>query len=843
MNRFIGVEAAHALTPEQVAYRLGTDPERGLSQQDARGRLASVGPNALERARRPAYIAIAIRQLGDPLVALLVVASVVSFAIGERVEAIAIGAIVVLNALLGFLQEAGAERAMFALRRTLEPLANVVREGREREVAIEQVVPGDLIVLRAGERVPADGRLVSAEGLAADESALTGESVPDDKSVGGVSAETPLADRSSMVFAGTSLTRGEGYALVTSTGARTEIGEVAHLAETAKPPTTPLQRRLRGLTRLMVASGVLLTVSLTGIRLLQGSSVESAFLLGVSVAVAAIPEGLAATVTIALALGARRMATRGAIVRRLQAVETLGGATVVASDKTGTLTENRLRVKVVAPSQEHDEGDVLRASVLASTARLVGEEDESRVAGDPIEGALLLAARERGISAEALRSARSLLYAIPFDSERKRMTVVYREDGNVRALVKGAPEVVLERCVLTPPERSRLESLTERWAAGGLRVLAIAERELDSGERLADVEVERDLTPVGLVALQDPLRSTAGEAVEAARDAGLRVEILTGDHPATARAIARELHLPERSVSARVTPKDKLRLVERLQAEREVVAVTGDGVNDAPALRRADVGVAMGESGTEAAREASDVVLTDDDFSTIVAAIREGRVIAENIRRFVAFLLSANLGEVLLFVVAVLAGLGVPMTVVQVLLVNVLTDGLPAVALARDPAPSDVMRRPPERGNRLFGGASWVALGLVGALVGIVALCAFLIGRTPDAGEGQTMAFATIALSELAVVFAVRSPLEPAWKSRANPYLFGGVAISLALLALALYVPGLHKPFGTVALDASQLAVVASLSLVPLVLIEFAKALLRRFAPDWARAALLPSAG
>jgi Ca2+-transporting ATPase len=835
------VRSPHAAPGAEVARALRSDSQRGLADQEARARLDRVGPNLVEERRRPPYAAIALRQLADPLVALLVLAAAVSALIGEEVEAVAIAAIVVLNALLGFFQELGAERAIMSLRDTVQRRASVIRDGREREIAVEAVVPGDLVVLREGERVPADGRIVSAEGLAVDESALTGESVPVDKTTAAVPAGTPLAERSSLALGGTSVTRGRGRAIVTATGARAEIGAMTALAETAKPPPTPLQRRLRGLTRLMVVIGVLITVVLTGIRLLQGAPLEEAFLLGVSVAVAAVPEGLAATVTIALALGARRMAARGAITRRLPAVETLGSTTVVASDKTGTLTENRLRVGAAAPMGGRGEGELLEAAVLASTAELIEQDGDVRVAGDPVEGAFLLAARERGISPQELRAARALVREVPFDADRRRMTLVYAENGGARAFTKGAPEVVLALSRSTPAERRSAEDTEASWAAQGLRVLAVAERRLAGDVPADEALLERELELVGLVGLRDPLRESAGEAVRQARRAGLRVQILTGDHPATAGAIARELELPGSAVSARVTPADKLRLVETLQEEGEVVAVTGDGVNDAPALRRANVGVSMGRSGTEAAREASDIVLTDDDFSTIVAAIHEGRAIADNVRKFVAFLLSANLGEVLLFAASVLAGLGAPMTVVQILTINVLTDGPPAVALAADPPARDVMQRSPERGDRLFGRESWAAIALVGLLVGTAGLGAFLAGRGLDAGASQTMAFATIALSELIVVFAVRAPLVASWKGPANPYLFTAAVASGVLLALTIYLPPLHDPFGTVTLDVSEAAVVVAFALVPFAAIEIAKGLLRRYAPAWAASALRPA--
>ena len=823
----MNVEAPHAAAIEEVARQLASDPQRGLSQEEAAARLARFGPNRLERASRPPYAAIALRQFADPLVGLLIAAAAVSFLIGEGVEAAAIGAIVLLNALLGFVQEAGAERAVLALREVLEHQASVIRSGREQVLAVEELVLGDLVVLREGERVPADSRLVTAAGLAVDESALTGESVPVDKTADPVAEGAPLAERFSMAYAGTGVTRGRGCALVAATGTATELGQIAGLAERAKPPPTPLQRRVRALARVMVAFGILVTLALGGAMLAREASVEEAFLVGVSVAVAAVPEGLAATVTIALALGARSMAERGAIVRRLTAVETLGSATVVASDKTGTLTENRLRLAAARPAPGRDDRELLAAAALASTARVLEDGEELRAAGDPVDGALVLAAHRRGLSRSVLNERRRLLRELPFEPDRKRMTLVYEEDDGPRAYVKGAPEVILERSTADGAEAPLIRELAEEWAADGLRVLAIAERPLEAASLSSD-SLERELRLVGLVALHDPLRDSARGAVAQAHAAGLGVEILTGDHPVTARAVGRALGLPADAIHARITPADKLRLVERLQTEGEVVAVTGDGVNDAPALRRADVGVAMGRSGTEAAREAADLVLTDDNFATIVAAIREGRAIADNIRKFVAFLLSANLGEVALFAIAIPAGLGAPMTVVQVLLINVLTDGLPAVALTRDPPSPLTMRRPPERGSQLFPPRAWAALALIGVLVGLAALAAFLLGRGEGHGQEQTMAFVTIALAELALVFSLRSPIRPAWEAPRNLYLVASVVLSALLVGITLYVPALNEPLGTVSLGASELGLAIGLALVPLACVEAGKAVFRR---------------
>ncbi|HEX2495696.1 MAG TPA: cation-transporting P-type ATPase [Gaiellaceae bacterium] len=819
--------APHALAEEDVARELGGDLVLGLSDAEAAARLIRLGPNRLPRARRPPYAAIALRQFADPLVGLLIGAVVVSALIGESIEAAAIAAIVLLNAVLGFVQEARAESAVLALREVLEEHASVVREGREREVGVEQLVPGDLVVLREGERVPADVRLVVAAGLAVDESMLTGESMPIDKALAAVPPETPLAERASMAYAGSSVTRGRGRGIVTATGSSTELGEIAGLTERAKQPLTPLQRRVGALTRLMVAFGVVVTLALGGAMLARGASLEESFLVGVSVAVAAVPEGLAATVTIALALGAREMAARGAIVRRLTAVETLGSATVIASDKTGTLTENRLRLADTRPANGRNERELLTAAVLASTARLLAEEGRLRPVGDPVDAAIVLAAHENGLTGDALVEGQRPLRELPFDPIRKRMALVYARDDGRHLYVKGAPEVVLERSTLSADESAAIEAVAEEWASSGLKVLAVAERRLPD-TRLDDEALERELSIVGLVALHDPLRETAHDAVEDARSAGLRVEMITGDHALTAAAIGRSLGLPDSAIHARVTPAEKLRLVQSLQDEREVVAVTGDGVNDAPALRTADVGVAMGRGGTEAARESADLVVTDDDFATIVAAIREGRVIADNIRKFVAFLLSANLGEVALFAVAIPAGLGAPMTVVQVLMVNVLTDGLPAIALTRDAAAADTMQRPPERGDRLFPPRAWGALAVIGVLVGFAALIAFLLGRIDGGDEARTMAFATVAFAELALVFSLRSPIRAAWQASRNLYLVGSVVLSAAIVLVTLYVPALNEPLGTVPLGPAELGIVAVLALAPFACVEIGKALLRR---------------
>jgi calcium-translocating P-type ATPase len=811
--------APHALDAAAVEGFLATDRLEGLRSSDAAERLERVGPNLLWPSLPSGYGRIAARQLADPLVLLLFAATVVSVAVGEAAEGAAIGAVILLNAVIGFAQEAAAERAVLALAASYVVPASVIRDGLEGAVAGEDVVPGDLLILRAGARVAADARVVLASGLEANESALTGESLPVLKAPAAVHEQAPLAERCSMVYAGTSVTRGGGRALVCATGRETELGRIEQLAESAGAPQTPLERRLTLLARQMVVVGILLTIVLAGALLARGSSVHAAFLVGVAVAVAAVPEGLAASITGALALGSRALSRRGAILRRLDAIETLGQTTVICTDKTGTLTEGRIRVAGVRPAGAASETQVLTDALLASTPAVDGTADPELV-GDAVDAALLLSALERGLNLSDVTARLALVYEAPFAAERGRVTAVWEDDAARTVYVKGAPEVLAARAIEFPPD---LAQVVEAWADEGLRVLAVGAAHLDNDVAVGE-DIDDGLSIVGVIAFHDPLRASAAGAIEAARAAGIEVRMVTGDHPHTARTIGRALGLPESAVTARATPEDKLRLVEELQSRGEIVAVTGDGINDAPALRRADVGIAMGLRGTEAAREAAAVVLTDDDFSTIVSAIAGGRRIGDNIKKVVAFLLSANLGEVLLFGVLVIAGLGVPMAVIQVLLVNLVTDGLPALALARDPATAETMTRPPRRERSLFDRRAWVGLAFVGALVGTAAIVAFLVGRETDSAHAQTMAFATVALAELIFVFSCRSWHLPAWRLPRNWWLLCAVVISFAFVLASVYVQPLHEPFKTVSLTGVELTLVLALAALPAIVTEAVKA-------------------
>jgi Ca2+-transporting ATPase len=858
----------HATPGEAVCRALRSDAARGLSEAEADSRLAHGGPNKLPDQPRPSRFVLLGRQFANAMVVLLVAAAVVSLAVGELLDAAIIAAIVALNALLGYVQEGRAEEAARAVRKLLAPRASVVRAGRVRDVPAERLVPGDVVLVRAGDRVPADGRLLLARRLDADESALTGESQPLAKRAEPPAPEAALLpERTTMMFAGTTVTRGTGRLVVTATGLETEIGHVVSAAAAVKRGRTPLQRRLDRLAVVLLRAAGLICVGLAAVALAQGESLAESFLIGVSLAVAAVPEGLPAVVTVALALGVRRMARHGAIVRRLHAVETLGSTTVICSDKTGTLTENRMEVvcarrlpSAAQPTVERADpsgSEVLREVVAA--ALLASDHDAHAAAGEstrifePTEAAIVRAAQEHGLSRSQLLGGGRVVSVEPFDSERKRMHVVVESPTGRRAsYVKGAPEALVPR-LAHGSAANVVERAAAEWADRGMRVLLVAMRPgMGEGD-----DPEAELEAVGLLGLADPPRPTARASVEAARRAGIRTVMITGDHPGTAIAVARAAALvpsetrPElltgseleslsddeltdrvrtTDVYARVVPEHKLRIVEALRAGGEIVAMTGDGVNDAPALRAAHIGIAMGQRGTDAAVAASDMVLADDNYSTIIGAVRAGRTIYDNVLRFVLFLLSANAGEIVVFAAAITAGMGAPLTVIQILTVNLFTDGLPAVALAVDPPAAGVMRRPPRppaqgiiepiRSRLLVGGA---AMGLAG-------FGSFLVGRADGEHVAQTMTFTTLVFAQLAYVFAIRGS---DWFFRAgnNRSLNAAVIATASVMTVVLAVPALAARFDVVGLDVAQLAVALALALVPLTALEIFK-VRRRRRPD-----------
>nr|WP_242588932.1 cation-translocating P-type ATPase [Corallococcus macrosporus] len=792
----------------------------GLGQQEAEARLRQHGPNTLTREQPASAWRFLARQFRSGMVWLLLGACGVAALLGEGADAVAIATIVVLNALVGFLQEYRADRAVLALRALTAPGARVLRDGVSAVIPASQVVPGDALVLEAGDVVAADARLLTAHALLTLEAALTGESTPVDKQVGALPDSTPLAERRDRVFMGTSVAAGTAVAEVTATGMETELGRIAHLVRTAQVSQTPLQQRLEGVTRMLLVLCVAVGALVAGLGLMRGESGVALLLAAVALAVAAVPEGLPTVVTLALAVGVQRMVKGHVLVRRMQAVETLGSATVICTDKTGTLTLGIMEVREVwPPASAHR---VLEVAAACCDAELPARGQEGPGAGDPTELALLVAARATGVERADVERERPRVSEQPFDSDRRRMSIL-RSDGVL--YVKGALEALLPLCKQVPPGVTEaLASLAGR----ALRVLAVAE---GKGPE------ERDLTLVGLVGLADPPRPEAVEAVRAAREAGVRTVMITGDHPATALAIAKELGLlregesPEGIVHARATAEQKLQIVRGWKARGEVVAMTGDGVNDAPALREAHIGIAMGRTGAEVTREASDLILTNDNFASIVAAVREGRGIYENIRKTLVYLLAGNGGELVLMLCASLLGLPLPLLPLHLLWVNLVTDGLPALALVMDPAPPDVMRRPPRRPEEpMLGRREWASVLATGLLDACVTLGTFLWAlERMSQEEARTLTFTVLVFCQVLRAFAARSAGMVHWEvgSFSNGPLLGVVAGTLALQVALPEVPLLAAFFSLVPLDAAHLALALGLGLIPVSVLELRKLLAR----------------
>ena len=892
---------AYRMTAEEVVAELGSDPRHGLSGQDASARLRQYGPNELETEKpEPAWRRF-LAQFQDVLIILLLVATAISLGLWvyERdsalpYEGLTIFAIVLLNGILGYVQETRAEQAVAALRAMSANEATVLRAGERRSVPAAELVPGDVVLIEEGDTIPADARLIGSTALQTMEASLTGESVPVSKDVSPVKEEVGLGDRRNMVFSGTAATYGRGKAVVTATGMHTELGNIAGLLSRTEEQTTPLQKELDRVGKLLggivlvIAAVVVVTIVLVeGIR--DPAAILDVLIFGVALAVAAVPEGLPAIVTTTLALGVRRMAGRNVIVRKLPAVETLGSATMIASDKTGTLTKNEMTVRTVvtasgrvditgtgyAPEGKlRHEGKPLQELALrtevertmiavdrANNAVLQEYGGRWSVQGDPTEGALIVAARKAGLSADALDSRFERVGEVPFSSERKLMSTVHEDADKPERLIvftKGAPDVLVSRCshvlvggearTLTNERRQEIRAASERLASEALRTLGVAFRSLppDALEREVDDRVEQDLVFLGVVGMIDPPREEAKEAVGKAKGAGIRPIMITGDHPQTAAAIARELNITEDelvitgaelekledealertvrecSVYARVNPEHKLRIVDALQKNGAVVAMTGDGVNDAPALKTADIGVAMGITGTDVSKEAADMVLTDDNFASIVAAVEEGRSIFANIQKFLRFLLSSNIGEVLtVFLGVVLAGvtgltaggeggLVLPLLATQILWINLITDGAPALALGLDPADPEVMNRPPRPvGSGVITRRMWGGIAFVGIIMAAGTLLVLdyglpggLIKGSGDLPYARTMAFTTLVLFQLFNALNARSDERSAFhRLFRNPWLRGALVLSIALQILVVYAPFLQPAFGTVSLN------------------------------------------
>ncbi|MBN2624755.1 MAG: HAD-IC family P-type ATPase, partial [Acidimicrobiales bacterium] len=846
----------------------------GLSSVEAQQRLAADGPNALpEPPPRPTWLRF-VDQFRNLLIVVLIGAAILAGLVGDWKDTIVISIVLLLNAVLGFVQEGKAERSLSALRRMLVATAKVIRDGAQREVPAEQLVVGDRVVVETGDRVPADGRLVVVRSLEIDESSLTGESTPVAKSTDPVAPGTPLAERTSMAHMNTVVTRGRGELVVTATGGGTEMGRLAGMLAAADPGETPLQRQLHVLgQRLALVAGVAVALFL-GLNLLRGEPLGDTLLASVALAVAAIPEGLPAVVTVTLAIGVHRLATRGAIVKRLASVETLGSTTVICSDKTGTLTLNQMtaRAVVTAAGTSRVSGDgygaegsvavadgaaaavagVLRGAALCNDSQV----RDGVLMGDPTEGALVSLAAKGGLDPDAVRAEAPRTAEVPFDSARKLMATLHDEGGEAVLYVKGAPDVLFARC---PSVDETLRGAVDDLAAEGLRVLGVARRvlpaellrrEVGEDELVALVD---DLDLLGLVGLLDPPRAEARDAIALCRRAGIDVKMITGDHATTATAIARQLRIPggtlrgadldalsddqlaevidDTGVFARVAPEHKVRLVDALRRRGHTVAMTGDGVNDAPALKTADIGVAMGTTGTEVSKEAADMVLTDDNFATIVRAVESGRTIYANIVKFVRFQLSTNVGAIFTLLGAAVLGMPVPFTAIQVLWVNLIMDGPPAMALGVDPTGPRTMQDPPrDRGERILTSRRLGVVVLTGVVMAVGTLGVLAYGEATGSTEhALAMAFTTFVLFQVFNVFNARDEQGTAFTrgSLRNRKLWAALGVVVVLQVLAVHVDPVQQVFGTADLRPADWIVVVAVASTVLIVEEVRKLLVR----------------
>ena len=865
------------MTPHDTDLRdlltnLQTNAGTGLTGSEAASRLARDGENRLREKKEKSMFQRFLDQFKDVMILILLAAAVVSFVVAcssgeasEFFEPILIVAIVIANAVMGVLQESKAEKALDALKNLSAPHARVLRDGKESVVEAKDLVTGDVILLEAGDFVPADARLLTAASLKCEESALTGESVPAEKDAqAAVASDAPLGDRRNMVYSGCSVTYGRATAVVTATGMNTEMGKIANLLDSSEDTQTPLQKKLANLGKYLGILALAACAVVFVVGLLNGMEVMDIFMTAVSLAVSAIPEGLPAIVTIVLAIGVQRMVKRNAIIRRLPAVETLGSASVICSDKTGTLTQNRMTLThayadgAAAPeaiSSDNSESvrRLLRLAALCCDGSVTFTGDAEQHIGDPTETAILVAAHKNGMDKDELNAQSPRIAELPFDSDRKLMTTVNRIDGQNIVIVKGAFDVLASRCVSGDLESAR--RVCDEMSDQALRVLAVAAKRIDAlpDDPTSDV-LERDLTLLGLVGMIDPPRPEAREAVKQCRRAGIKPVMITGDHVVTASAIARDLGILQpgdeavtgaqlqkmtdseldsrvRSISvyARVSPEDKIRIVRAWQRQGEIVSMTGDGVNDAPALKAADIGCAMGITGTDVAKGAADMTLTDDNFSTIVSAVREGRGIYDNIKKAVGFLLGTNIGEILTVFLAMVCWHKSPLLSMQLLWINLVTDSLPAIAIGMEAVEPDVMERKPKpRDESIFAHGMGVRIALQGLLFSGLTLFAFHLGEstTGSLAGGQTLAFMVLALSQIFHAFNMRTN-QSLFKVGvfSNSQMNKAALVSLALTAAVLFIPPLATVFGLIQLPGWLYLAGLGLSLVSIPVVELTKAL------------------
>jgi len=902
--------AWHARSADETATELCTDVGRGLGGADAAERLARHGPNALAQAKQRSALTIVLHQFRSLIVGLLVAASGVALALGDVVEALAILVVIVLNAVIGFVTEWKAAGALAGLRKQSLSVARVLRDGQERQLPAEELVPGDVVLLATGDRVPADGRVIEQARLQVDESALTGESLPVNKSADPVTDhEAPLGDRTSMVHMGTAVTAGRGKFIVTVTGKQTQMGRIGTLIDEVGEHGTPLEGKLAQLSRALLVIVLVLCAVIVGAGWLRGNELLFMVEVGISLAIAAVPEGLLAVTTMTLAVGMQRMAGMNALVRRLPAVEALGSTTVICSDKTGTLTRNEMTVRAFhvaarrvevtgtgysAQGEFKVEGQkvegleakpttqssaeaplrlALRIGALCNDAKLDRSGVGTTVLGDPTEAALIVAAEKAGMDPAGLDRDYPRTREVPFSSETKRMVTVHTApDGRTVAYVKGSPAAVLDASVsvlgadgvaaMSAETRQGARTTNDELAAAALRVLGLAYRDLP--EAYDEADLTRGLTFVGLVGMIDPLRDEARGTIATCREAGIRAVMITGDQQATAAEIARQLGLDidaqgkplrivhgrelaaldaegwleivaDAAVFARASPEHKLKIVDALQRRGHVVAMTGDGVNDAPALRKADIGIAMGIRGTEVAKESADMVITDDNFSTIVGAVEQGRIVVHNILRFIHYLFSCNFAEIVTVFAAIMIGWPLPLGVLQILWLNLITDIFPAMALALEPSAPDVMKRPPRDPAQplmtpRFG---WLIVWQ-GGLIAACTLAAFAIGMRWYGTQGEglrhavTIAFMTLAMAQVFHAFNARSQTRSALSRLfTNAWLWGATVLCVLLQLASVYVPFLRDVLRTVPLTAADWAVIAVGSLAPVAVVEMVKGVQR----------------
>ncbi|MCG8353825.1 MAG: cation-translocating P-type ATPase [Chloroflexales bacterium] len=883
-----GAPLWHTLPGDATFSRLQSTPD-GLTTTEAARRLAKYGPNELQAARRISLWTILLEQFKSVLIIILLVATTLSAFLGHEIEAIAIAVIVLFAVLLGFVQEYRAERAIEALRHMAAPTATVLRDGQEVETLARDLVPGDVILLRAGDKIPADAQLIEAVNLQIDEAALTGESVPVGKRAEPLADDgLALGDRKNMAYAGTAATYGRGRAIIVATGMHTEFGKIAQMLQTVETGKTPLQENLDKVGQRLAQAAFVVVAIIVALGLFRGQPFIEMLIFGIALAVAVVPEALPAVVTISLAIGVQRIVKRHALMRRLSAVETLGSTSIICSDKTGTLTKDEMTVRKilvagqvlnVSGSGYEPNGQfarngraidpskplelLLRAATLASDASITYSEAESRwrVKGDPTEGALVVAATKAGLNKAELEAQFPRVHEIPFTSESKRMTTLHAGPDGIVAYSKGAPEILLASCTqqLTAEGTTELDSSSReaildtahQMASEALRVLALAFKPETTQEN-----AEHDMTFLGLAGMIDPPRPDAKAAIQTCEQAGIKPVMITGDHPLTAQAVARELGLLktgrvvtgteleamseaefEREVEnievyARVSPAHKLKVVTVLQHKGYIAAMTGDGVNDAPALKKADIGIAMGITGTDVTKEAAAMTLTQDDFASIVAAVEEGRGIFSNIKKYLTYLLSSNIGEIGLMAGATLLGLPLPLSAVQILYVNLTTDGLPALALAVDPYESDLMKQKPRNPRTGIFTRPIVALMVVGGVWSAIinlGLFAWALSAGRSIAEAMTMTFVSLVLIQFFKAYSFRSERHSVFnRPFANKWLNLAIVWELLLLSLIVYVPFLHEPFGTFSLPPVTWVIVAVLAFTVLPVLELAKWMVRR---------------